>query len=71
MELEDVDLATQHNGGESHSLTQKPGVETRLEILNLRRKLGGEGKNQIYRRAGNIFGYKFYGVRGCRFGSST
>ena len=46
MELEDVDLAAQLNGGESHSLAQKPGVETRLEILNLRGKLGGEGRRK-------------------------
>ena len=46
MELEDVDLAAQLNGGESHSLTQKPGVETRLETLNLRGELGGEGNSK-------------------------
>ena len=48
MELEDVDLAAQLNGGESHILAQKPGVETRLEILNLRGKLGGKGNTKVY-----------------------
>ena len=49
MELEDVGLTVQLNGGEPHGLAQKPGVEIRLENLNLRGKLGEEGRLAVFR----------------------